>query len=105
MLHSLWVSTVQEASRQAGSKSNRWSVWRSNTAPPSELIVPPSKRATISRDPQSWNPKLDCLHSVIAKAVPPWLQHVVADMFMPKGAAFCYICREKSGLSRQRNLG
>jgi hypothetical protein len=31
--------------------------------------VPPSKRATISRDPQASNPKLDWLHSVTVKAV------------------------------------
>lgn len=39
-------------------------------APPSELIVPPSKRATISRLPHASNPKLDWLHSVIAKGRP-----------------------------------
>ena len=32
-----------------GSRFSRLSVWRSRNAPPSELIVPPSKRATISR--------------------------------------------------------
>jgi hypothetical protein len=37
--------------------------------PPSELIAPPSKRATIPRLSQASNPKLDWLHSVIAKAV------------------------------------
>jgi hypothetical protein len=36
-------------------------------------IVPPSKRATISRDPEGSKPKLDWLHSVIAKAVLSWL--------------------------------
>jgi len=29
------------------------------------------------------------LHSVIAKAAPPWLKHGVASMFMPEEAAFC----------------
>jgi hypothetical protein len=43
------------ASRQI--RFSRLSVWRSRKAPPSELIVPPSKRATISRFPVASNPK------------------------------------------------
>ena len=54
----------------AAADSDVCPVWRNSKAPPSELIVPPSKRATISRRPHASNPKLDWLHSVIAKAVP-----------------------------------
>src|ERR1700722_9666545 len=60
-------SRKQSASR--GSRCRRWSVWRSRNAPPSELILPPSKRATISRFPQASNAKPDWIQSVIAKAV------------------------------------
>src|SRR5260370_12320405 len=89
-------SRKHSASRR--SRFRRWSVWRSRTAPPSELIVPPSKRATISRFPQASNPKPDWLHSVIAKAVlslaltAVWkLSYAMKDGLLP-------IAGEKSGL-------
>jgi hypothetical protein len=60
--------------------------------------VPPSERATISRFPQALNPKLDWVHSVIAKAVPSlalaavWkLSYAMKDGLLP-------IAGEKSGL-------
>src|ERR1700733_1776211 len=64
-----WFRPSRKHSASRGNRFRRWSVWRSSKAPPSELIVPPSKRATISRFPQALNPKLDWVHSVIAKAV------------------------------------
>jgi hypothetical protein len=67
-------------------------------APPSELIVPPSKRTTISRLPQASNPKLDWLHSVIAKAVPPLALTAVWKLsYATKNGLLPTIC-EISGL-------
>jgi hypothetical protein len=61
--------------------------------------VPPSNRATISRLPEASNPKLDWLHSVIAKAVlflaltAVWkLSYATNDGLLP-------IAGEKSGLA------
>jgi hypothetical protein len=70
VLDQILIPAVQKTLCQRGSRFRRLSVWRSRNAPPSELIVPPSNRATISRLPQASNPKFDWLHSVIAKAVP-----------------------------------
>src|SRR5690242_4469607 len=64
-----WFLPSRKHSANRGSRFRRWSVWRSRNAPPSELIVPPSKRATISRLPAASNLKSDWIHSVIAKAV------------------------------------
>src|SRR5271157_2608017 len=80
----------------------RWSVWRSRNAPPSELIVPPSNRATISRFPQALNPKLDWLHSVIAKAVLFLALTVVWKLSYATNDGLLPIAGEKCGLGEAR---
>ena len=64
-----WFRPSSKQPARRGSKFRRLSLCRSRIAPPSELIVPPSNRATISRLPDPSNSKLDWLHSVLAKAV------------------------------------
>src|SRR5580700_9970320 len=64
-----WFRPSKTHTASRGSRFKRWSVSLSRKAPLSELIVPPSNRATISRDPHALKPKLDWIHSVIAKAV------------------------------------
>src|SRR5438270_8461627 len=51
-----------------GSRLSRRSVSRSSSEPPSELIVPPSKRATTCCEKCPLNSKWDWVHCVIAKA-------------------------------------
>src|ERR1017187_11005074 len=76
----------------------RLSVWRSRNAPPSELMVPPSKRATISRAPQAANPKPDWVQSVIAKAFLSLALTVVWKLsYATKGRLLPIAC-EKCGL-------
>ena len=88
-----------------GSRFRRLSVWRTRNAPPSELIVPPSNRATICRDPQASKSNPDWLHSVIAKAVLSlaltviWkLSYAIYDGLLP-------ILGEVSGLASEFRLG
>jgi hypothetical protein len=65
----------------------------------SELIVPPSNRATISRLPEAPNPKLDWLHSVIAKAVLFLALTAVWKLsYATKDGLFLPIAGEKCGL-------
>src|SRR5277367_6426922 len=91
-----WFLLSRKHSASRGSRFRRWSVWRSRKAPPSELIVPPSKRATTSRLPQALNPKLDWVHSVIAKAVLSlvptvvWkLSYAMKDGLLPIAGEIC----------------
>ena len=91
-------------SASRGSKLSRLSVWRSNNAPPSELIVPPSKRATISREPQAANPKVDWLHSVLAKAVLSVVVTVVWKLSYAMKSGLLPIVGEKFGLTICLNL-
>src|ERR1039457_5130097 len=81
-----------------GSRFRRLSVWRSRNAPPSELIVPPSNRATISREPQASNPKPDWVHSVIAKAVLSLALTAVWQLSYAMNDGLLPIAGEKSGL-------
>src|SRR5881227_2121433 len=100
-------SCLRPSRKHSPSRANRFSrlsVWRSRKAPPSELIVPPSNRATISREPQASNPKPDWLHSVIAKAVlslaltAAWkLSYAMKDGLLP-------IAGEKCGLAWRHHM-
>src|SRR5260370_13930578 len=98
---SVWSAPSKKPPASRGSRFKRLSVSRNSKAPLSELIVPPSNRATISREPHPLNPKLDWIHSVIAKAVlslaltAVWkLSYAMKDGLLP-------IAGEKSGLARQ----
>src|ERR1017187_2045956 len=96
-IHCALPSRKHSASR--GRRLSRLSVSRSNRAPPSELIVPPSKRATISREPHSLNPKLNWVHSVIAKAAPFLaLTASVETQLCQKERLFASLFCEKCGL-------
>src|ERR1017187_4877469 len=86
-------------SANRASRFRRLSVWRSRNAPPSELMVPPSKRATISRAPQAANPKPDWVQSVIAKAFLSLALTVVWKLsYATKGRLLPIAC-EKCGLN------
>src|SRR5260370_22739394 len=96
-----WFRPSKKHPASRGSRFRRWSVSRSRKAPLSELIVPPSNRATISREPHALKPKLDWIHSVIAKAVlslaltAVWkLSYAMKDGLLP-------IAGEKSGLANR----
>src|ERR1035441_5028035 len=96
-IHCALPSRNHSASR--GRRLSRLSVSRSSRAPPSELIVPPSKRATISREPHSLNPKLNWVHSVIAKAAPFLaLTASVETQLCQKERLFASLFCEKCGL-------
>src|ERR1039457_2266283 len=98
-IHCALPSRKHSASR--GRRLSRLSVSRSSRAPPSELIVPPSKRATISREPHPLNPKLDWIHSVIAKAAPFLaLTASVETQLCQKERLFASLFCEKCGLRR-----
>src|SRR3954447_9080385 len=85
-------------SARRGNRFSRLSVCRSNKAPPSELIVPPSNWATISREPKASNPKRDWLHSVIAKAVLSLAPTVVWKLSYAMKDGLLPIAGEKCGL-------
>src|ERR1035441_9125200 len=100
-IHCALPSRNHSASR--GRRLSRLSVSRSSRAPPSELIVPPSKRATISREPHPLNPKLDWIHSVIAKAAPFLaLTASVETQLCQKERLFASLFCEKCGLAPNR---
>src|SRR3982074_1061105 len=93
-----WFRPSKKHPASRGSRFRRLSVSRNRNAPLSELILPPSNRAMISREPHALNPKLDWIHSVIAKAVlslaltAVWkLSYAMKDGLLP-------IAGEKSGL-------
>src|SRR6266699_3498405 len=65
----LLVAGVEKTLRQARQQIQTAIGLAQQQCAPAELIVTPSKRAMISREPQASNPKLDSIHSVIAKAV------------------------------------
>src|ERR1035438_4762359 len=94
-------SGFRPSRKHSAKRANRFrrvSVWRSRNAPPSELMVPPSKRATISRAPQAANPKPDWVQSVIAKAVLSLALTVVWKLsYATKGRLLPIAC-EKCGL-------
>src|SRR3954451_3516857 len=85
-------------SARRGNRFSRLSVCRSNKAPPSELIVPPSNWATISREPKASNPKRDWLHSVIAEAVLSLAPTVVWKLSYAMKDGFLPIVCENCGL-------
>jgi len=60
----------QKQADKGGSRFSRRSVSLNSSAPPSEVIVPPSKPATTDREKCGANWNRDWLHSVIAKAAP-----------------------------------
>src|ERR1019366_8761682 len=97
-IHCALPARKHSASR--GRRLSRLSVSRSSRAPPSGLIVPPSKRATISREPHPLNPKLDWIHSVIAKAAPFLaLTASVETQLCQKERLFASLFCEKCGLT------
>src|ERR1017187_9032156 len=96
---SAWFLPSRKHSASRASRLSRLSVWRSRNAPPSELIVPPSKRATISFLPDPSNPKLDWLHSVIGNGRPLLALTVVLKLSYATEDGHLPIRREKYGLS------
>src|SRR5438093_6355424 len=93
-----WFRPSKKHSASRGSRFRRLSVSRNRNAPLSELIVPPSNRATISRDPHALNPKLDWIHSVIAKAVLSLSLTAVWKLNYAMKDGLLLIAGEKSGL-------
>jgi hypothetical protein len=72
MFHQGLIPAVQETRCQPSYQIQPLIALAQPKAPLSDLIVPPSKRATISRLPGPSNPKLDWLHSVMVMAVLFW---------------------------------
>jgi len=99
MLDQVLVPAVQKALRQTGQQIQALVGLGSSNAPPSELIVPPSNRATISREPQSSNSKPDWVHSVIAKAVLSLALTVVWKLSYAMKDGLLPIPSEKCGLA------
>src|ERR1700687_1883424 len=100
----LWFLPSRKHFAKRGRRFRCWSVCLSRNAPPSVLIAPPAYLAIISRFPLPANPKLDWLHSVIAKAVllsaltVVWkLSYAILNGLLPN---YC----EFSGLSGERGL-
>jgi hypothetical protein len=63
MFDLLLIPAIDKHSARRGSRFSRWSAWRNCNAPSSELIVPLSKRPTISCLPEASNLKPDWLIS------------------------------------------
>src|ERR1017187_5104533 len=76
----------------------RCSTGRSNSAPASVVICPPSKRATTSREKLGANGKQDWVHSVIAKAAFSLVLTAVWKLSYPMKSGFLPYFGEKSGL-------
>src|ERR1017187_2379707 len=79
----------------------RCSTGRSNSAPASVVICPPSKRATTSREKLGANGKQDWVHSVIAKAAFSLVLTAVWKLSYPMKSGFLPYFGEKSGLIHQ----
>src|ERR1017187_2235120 len=80
----------------------RCSTGRSNSAPASVVICPPSKRATTSREKLGANGKQDWVHSVIAKAAFSLVLTAVWKLSYPMKSGFLPDFGENSGLVEKR---